>query len=49
MADPPPYSKSGDDSGAPRWVKVFGIVVMALVLLFAILHLAGLGLGDHTP
>jgi hypothetical protein len=27
--------------GAPRWVKVFGIVAIVLVLLFAGLHLTG--------
>lgn len=27
-------------NGTPRWVKVFGIVALVLVLLFVILHLA---------
>jgi hypothetical protein len=31
----------------PRWVKVFGIIAAALVLLFIILHLTGRGLGGH--
>jgi len=30
---------------APRWVKVFGIIVIALVLLFVILALTGV----HEP
>jgi hypothetical protein len=29
----------------PRWVKVFGIIVVALVLLVIILHLTGNSLG----
>jgi hypothetical protein len=40
---------SGVTAGAPRWVKVFGIVAFALVLVFVILHLTGSGLGAHTP
>jgi hypothetical protein len=32
--------------GVPRWVKVFGIVVIVLVLVFVILHLTGNGLGN---
>jgi len=32
----------------PRWVKVFGIVTLILLLLFVILHLTGHGLGGHT-
>lgn len=35
--------------GTPRWVKVFGIIVIVLVLLFIILHITGGGLGGHTP
>ena len=31
----------------PRWVKVFGIIAIALVALFVILHLAGRGFGGH--
>ena len=37
----------GSTTSTPRWVKVFGIIV--LVLLFVILHLTGGGLGGHTP
>jgi len=45
MADPPP--NSDDDPGTPRWVKVFGIIFIVLIVLFVILHLTGRGLGDH--
>jgi len=31
--------------GIPRWVKILGIVVILLVLLFVIMHLAGGGMG----
>jgi hypothetical protein len=30
--------------GVPRWVKIFGIVL--LVLVFVVLHLTGNGLGN---
>lgn len=38
-------------AGTPRWVKVFGLVAFVLVLVVAILHLTGHGLGpgDHMP
>ena len=35
-------------TGAPRWVKVFGIIALVLVLLVGILLLAG-GPGGHGP
>ena len=34
--------------GAPRWVKVFGIIAVVIVLLFVIMLLAGGG-GGHGP
>ena len=53
MADPLPYLDSngdtGDETGTPRWVYVFGLIAIVLVLLFVILHLTGGGLGGHTP
>jgi hypothetical protein len=48
VADLHPYSDSGDGPpGTPRWVKVFGIIGIILVLLFVVLHLTGRGLGGH--
>ena len=41
MADPPPYP------GTPRWVKVFGIIVIALVLL--VVAMMFIGGGKHGP
>lgn len=38
----------GRPPGAPRWVKVAGIIVVALVLLFAVMKLTGIG-RDHGP
>jgi hypothetical protein len=38
----PPYP------GVPRWVKISGIVAVALVLLIAIIILTGIG-GPHGP
>jgi hypothetical protein len=52
MAGPPPYPErdaSPDRSpiaGAPRWVKVSGIIALAVVVLLLILLLAG---GNHGP
>lgn len=36
-------------TGAPRWVKVFGIAGVVLVLLLVIMLLGGHGPGMHTP
>lgn len=53
MANPSPYSDSnrdtGDDTRTPRWVKVFGGIVIVMILLIVILHLTGNSLGGHTP
>jgi hypothetical protein len=35
-------------TGMPRWVKVFAIVVLGLVLLFVVANLTGIG-GNHGP
>ncbi|MBI4321413.1 MAG: hypothetical protein HY675_23215 [Chloroflexi bacterium] len=49
---------SGDDTGLgpgreypgmPRWVKVFGIIAIGLVLLVVVVLLATTALGLHTP
>jgi hypothetical protein len=46
---------TSDDTGTPRWVKVFGILALVVVLLFAVLLLArgpggrGHGPGRHAP
>ena len=49
LADSPSYPDSEDNVGTPRWVKVFGIIAVVLILLFVILHLGGRGLGNHGP
>ncbi len=61
MADLPPYPDSNDDDtgvrptadrppSTPRWVKVSGIIVGVLVLVFVILQLTGtMGVGEHGP
>jgi len=33
----------------PRWVKVFGIILLMLVIVVIILHLTGNNLGGHIP
>ncbi|MCY9693407.1 hypothetical protein [Paenibacillus alginolyticus] len=40
-------SYSGSSSSTPRWVKVFGIIAIVLVLFLVILHLTGRGFGGH--
>ena len=54
MADPPPYPEHSDSApggesppAPPRWVKAFGVIALALVLVFVILHLAGGGFRGH--
>lgn len=32
-----------DNSGMPRWVKVFALVAIILIVAFALLHLTGNG------
>jgi hypothetical protein len=52
MADLPPERDPSDEGGAgpgiPRWVKVFGIIVIVLVLLVGIVLVTGIG-GHHGP
>jgi hypothetical protein len=47
MANQPPDRES--TSGIPRWVKMVGIILAVLVLLFVVVQLAGGGLGGHGP
>lgn len=54
MAEQPPNVEHqsgtgrGSPPGMPRWVKIAAIIVGALVLLFVILQLTGIG-GEHGP
>jgi hypothetical protein len=38
MPDPPNYA------GAPRWVKVLGLIVLSMLVLLVLMRLTG-----HTP
>jgi hypothetical protein len=39
MADVPPvHNSNGDDAGMPRWLNVFGIIAIVVIVLFVILH-----------
>jgi hypothetical protein len=51
MAQTPLEPGHGSTPGTPRWVKVFGIIALVLVLVFVISLLAGVrhGPGMHTP
>lgn len=42
MADLPPYR-------TPRWVKMFGIIAIGLILLVVAVLLVATALGLHTP
>ncbi len=49
MTDPRHHSATEPDyatTGAPRWVKVFGIVALVVLLLFVTLLFVG---GGHGP
>ena len=35
-------------TGAPRWVRAFGITAIVIVLLVVLLHVNGHGLGGHN-
>jgi hypothetical protein len=39
--------EASSSSGTPRWVKVFGLIALVLVVAFAIVHLAGGGMHGH--
>ncbi|ALC24829.1 hypothetical protein SPRI_6523 [Streptomyces pristinaespiralis] len=49
MTDPLSTPEPPDESGAPRWVKVLGGIALALVVVILVVHLAGGGMGGHTP
>jgi hypothetical protein len=42
MPDLPPYP------GTPRWVYVFGLIVIVPVLVFVVRHLTGGGFAEHA-
>ena len=37
-----------DDERTPRWVKVFGIIALVLVVIVLGIHLAGGGFHSHS-
>ena len=41
MANQPP--------GTPRWVKIFGVIAIVVVVLIVIMHLTGNSFAHHTP
>jgi hypothetical protein len=57
MADPPADPDTGDDTdvgpyreppaGTPRWVKIFGLVALVVIVLFVVVLL--IGGGEHGP
>ena len=53
MTQPPRSTDTGTPQypGTPGWVKVSGIIVLVLVLMFVGAHVAGRGMGPgmHAP
>ncbi|GGW73903.1 hypothetical protein GCM10010381_68320 [Streptomyces xantholiticus] len=49
MADSPTHLEVPDDHRTPRWVKISAAVVVALAVVFVIVHLTGGGMVGHTP
>ncbi len=47
MSQTPSKPNRESPPNTPRWVKVFIIIFIILVTVFVILHLMGLGFGDH--
>lgn len=43
----PGQTRRGSTTGTPRWVQLFGVIVIALGLLFVILHLINGGVAGH--
>ncbi len=39
----------GESTSTPRWVRVFGIIAIVLMLVFVVVHLLGGGFRGHTP
>jgi hypothetical protein len=48
MTDPFSDPNTSNETGTPRWVKVFAIIALIVVLLLGILKLTGFG-GEHGP
>jgi hypothetical protein len=42
------YDTTEDTPPIPRWVKVFGIIALVVILLVGIILIAGVG-GEHGP
>lgn len=50
MPDAPlPPDRRDAGHATPRWVKVFALIALALLVLFVVVHLAGGGMGSHLP
>ena len=48
IPEPEPQRASDGYPGTPRWVKVFGVVLLAILLIAAFIVVSGLG-GPHGP
>jgi hypothetical protein len=41
-------NKAAETAGTPRWVKVFGIITLVVIMLAVVLLVTGRG-GPHSP
>ena len=49
MSQTPSKPDRASPPQTPRWVKVFGVILIVLVLLVIIMHLARINFGGHIP
>ena len=48
LSDVEPAEQHPATTGAPRWVKVLGIITVAVLAIFVVLQVTGVA-GDHGP
>lgn len=49
MSQTPTKPDQGSPPSTPRWVKIFGIILIVLVLAVVVMHLTGTDFGGHVP
>jgi len=49
MSQTPSKPDRGSPPETPRWVKVFGVILIVLVVAVVIMHVAGVNFGGHIP
>jgi hypothetical protein len=49
MSQTPTKPDRGSSPGMPRWVKIFGIILIVLAVAVVAMHLMGVDFGSHMP